>query len=373
MNHRRDLGAMHMWETRNPLFPASHVSSDLRERLAALADQDLDEGAAIARGPPAVGPWDDSPRYIVRRPALFLRAKPRLADLSAVSGLLHEARRIVVLMGAGASVGQDFRSPGGLYDTIRQSGRLEDPYQVFDLATFRADPSIFWAFAHLVFPPERPALSAAHRFLAALDARGALLRVYTQNVDTLERGIAPARLRCVHGSWRESRCLRCNQTYAAEDLRPAVHARTAPFCVRCGGPIQPGIVFFGQPAAIDDAEMRDDAARADLLLVIGTSLNVRPISELPRAMRGVPQILINREPIGRGFDAELLGDCADVVEGLQVAMGWKEAEAEMREPIRLGGNRFMFPGDSEAGARVVDTGRASFVRTQARRDERDLD
>jgi NAD-dependent histone deacetylase SIR2/NAD-dependent deacetylase sirtuin 1 len=291
----------------------------------------------------------------------------------AVYDLVHRARQIVVLMGAGASVGQDFRSPGGLYDTIRQSGRLEDPYQVFDLELFRTDPSIFWEFAHLVFPAENPTFSATHYFLEALEERGKILRVYSQNVDTLERGLHPEHLRCVHGSWRKNRCLRCNQIYTVEDLRPAVHARAVPHCVRCGGPIQPGIVFFGQPTDIDDGELRDDARRADLLLVIGTSLKVRPISDLPNVMKHVPQILINREAVGRKFDAELLGDCSDVVEALQVVMGWKEPEIELQEPIRLDRNRFVFPSPSELGTTVADAGRGSFLRTPARMDPRDLD
>jgi NAD-dependent SIR2 family protein deacetylase len=303
---------------------------------------------------------------------LFLRPRPRITDLSAVYGLIDRATQIVVLMGAGASVGQDFRSAGGLYDTIKQSGRLEDPYQVFDFACFRADPSVFWEFAHLVFPAERPIFSAAHYFLEALEEHGKVRRVYSQNVDTLER-VSAARLRCVHGSWRENRCVRCNQVYAVEDLRPAVHAGTVPFCVRCGGPIQPGIVFFGQPTELDDREMWEDAGRADLLLVVGTSLKVRPIADLPRVMRQVPQILINREPVGCEFDAELLGDCADVVERLEIAMGWRDAGMDLREPIRLGRNRFVFPSESQLGTAVVDTGRASFLRTPARREGGDLD
>jgi NAD-dependent SIR2 family protein deacetylase len=248
---------------------------------------------------------------------------------------------------------------------------LKDPYDVFDLAVFRDDPSIFWRFAHLVFPPESPEYSVTHDFLAALEQRGKLLRVYSQNVDTLERGITPEHLRCVHGSWRQNHCLKCNQTYTIEDLRAAVSAGTVPFCARCGGPIKPGIVFFGQPTELDNRELDEDARRADLLIVVGTSLNVQPIADLPRIMRNVPSILINREPVACRFDAEMLGNCSDVVQSIQVALGWKEGD--MAESVRLGRNRFVFPSGSSLGTEVVDAGRSRFLRTPARRDARDLD
>jgi thiamine pyrophosphate-dependent acetolactate synthase large subunit-like protein len=119
--------------------------------------------------------------------------------------------------------------------------------------------------------------------------------------------------------------------------------------------------------------MNADAQRADLLIVIGTSLNVQPIADLPKVMRHVPSILINREPVGHNFDAELLGDCSDVVESVQAVLGWKGAEGEVREPVRIDRNRFVFPSENPLGTAVVETGRASFLRTPARKDARDHD
>jgi NAD-dependent SIR2 family protein deacetylase len=204
--------------------------------------------------------------------------KTPITDLTDIYTLINEASRIVVLIGAGASTGPDFRSPGGLYDSIAQAGVLDDPYDVFDLAYFQEDPSVFWRFAHLIFPLEVPEYSAAHCFIESLEKSGKLLRLYSQNVDTLEKGISPEHLRCVHGSWRENFCLQCGQMYTLEDLRPTVRAGAVPHCVCCGGLIKPGIVFFGQPTNLNDREVYEDAALADLLIVIGTSLQVKPIS-----------------------------------------------------------------------------------------------
>jgi NAD-dependent SIR2 family protein deacetylase len=274
-------------------------------------------------------------------------------------------------MGAGASSGPDFRSPGGLYDTIAQSGLLADPYSVFDLNLFFEDPSIFWRFANLIFPPPDPEFSATHVFLEHLEAQGKLLRVYSQNVDTLERGIADDHLRCVHGSWRENECVQCHQVYSMEDLRPAVMAGAVPQCVRCGGPIKPGIVFFGQATNLDEMEAQQDAADADLLLVIGTSLKVKPISELPAIMSNVPSLLITREPVECLFNAELLGDCTDIVRHLEMALGWIDAEAAV-EPLRFDPNKFVFPSESELATTIWETGREAFLVTAGRVDPRDL-
>jgi hypothetical protein len=119
--------------------------------------------------------------------------------------------------------------------------------------------------------------------------------------------------------------------------------------------------------------MNGDAHLADLLIVIGTSLNVQPIADLPKVMRSVPSILINREPVGHSFDAELLGDCSDVVESIQTVLGWKGAGNDGRNPVRIDRNRFVFPSVNSFGTAVVETARASFLRTPARKDPRDHD
>jgi hypothetical protein len=130
--------------------------------------------------------------------------RPFVTSAADVVRLFASATHIVCIIGAGASIGPDFRSPGGLYDAIATTGALADPYEVFDLDYFTRDPTVFWRFAHMIFPAAAPAHSQAHRFLAGLAARGKLLRLYTQNVDTLETGGPPEALRGVLGSWREN-------------------------------------------------------------------------------------------------------------------------------------------------------------------------
>jgi NAD-dependent SIR2 family protein deacetylase len=289
------------------------------------------------------------------------RPRTYCQSMADVITLFANSQRIVVIIGAGASVGPDFRSPGGLYDTIASSGALPDPYLVFDSNYFAQDPTVFWRFAHMIFPSVDPEHSAAQLFLAKLAGQNRLQRLYSQNVDALEVGIPDDKLRCVHGSWRENRCTMCGVRHGIEDLRDCVNREAVPVCRSCGGSIQPGIVFFGQRTKIEDEDFEADAQAADLLLVIGTSLRVAPVSYLPHLMPGVPSILINREPVTCEFNAELLGDCDEVCRIVERELGWRE-DGENADRFRFSEpNRFVLPSD--LGTTFVETGRDLFVVT----------
>jgi NAD-dependent SIR2 family protein deacetylase len=351
---------------RSAVFDAYEHGGDPKELLCELLDKDSSEAASFQGVDPSqlwnlifqiATSADEEKQHIEKTP---------ITDVTDIYSLICNASRIVVLIGAGASTGPDFRSSGGLYDSIAREGVLADPYDVFDLEYFQRDPSVFWRFAHLIFPAEVPEYSTAHYFIEELERRGKLLRLYSQNVDTLERGICPSRLRCVHGSWRENFCLQCGQIYTIEDLRPAVNAGAVPHCVCCGGLIKPGIVFFGQPTNLSDREVCEDAARADLLLVIGTSLQVKPISELPMVMASVPSILINREPVGCEFNGELIGDCTDILEHIEAVLEWTTPDSEPVVPRLYEPNKFIFPASSGLGTSISETGRSRFLVTRAR-------
>ncbi|OHS96730.1 transcriptional regulator, Sir2 family protein [Tritrichomonas foetus] len=301
-----------------------------------------------------------------------------IKSIHEVMQLIEKSTKIVAVIGAGASVGPDFRSPGGLYDQIAKSGALDDPYKVFDMEYFVRDPSVFWRFAHLIYPSTDPEHSQAHYFLAELEKRGKLLRVYSQNVDTLEVGIPNEKLRCVHGSWRENKCLECGEIHDIEDLRECVNNQTIPKCKKCGGQIKPGIVFFGQRTNIEDEDIEYDSKNADLLIVIGTSLRVAPVSYIPEMMYKVPSILINREPVSCQFNAELLGEGDAVVTAIENELGWieskskPESETETKSDsgvntkkaenfVFIQPNKFVMPSDDGVGTQFAETGRSLFL------------
>lgn len=355
--------------SRSVLLDGLEMGADPRELLANLLQKDASE---ITDSEDII--WKKIYDLTYNNGRIYGQSQvPAIKDFGSVLSLIEKSWKIVVILGAGGSVGPDFRSPGGLYDSIAKAGVFDDPCQVFDLEYFSKDPSIFWRYAHTIFPDRNPKHSAAHYFIRELENRGKLLRLYTQNVDALDVGIPPNHLRTVHGSWRESHCMKCGALHQIEDLRDSVEKGEVPTCHFCGGPIKPGIVFFGQPVNLNDYELELDAREADLLIVIGTSLRVAPVSEIPKLMKHVPSILINRATVKCDFSAELLGECDDVVRTIEYELGWEADEGVNPEEIqKFGSNKFIFPSQSELATRIVSTSRNDFLVTSAPVDVDDL-
>jgi NAD-dependent deacetylase len=198
-----------------------------------------------------------------------------------LAALLRSARSVVALTGAGISVPSgipDFRSPGtGLWANV-------DPMEVAHIAVFRRDPARFWAFYGQRFATlrdKRP--NAAHAALAELERRGIVEAVITQNIDGLHRAAGTRDLIEVHGSIATSSCLACGARYELADARARLEADPGgvPRC-DCGEPLKPDVVLFGEylpEAAL--ARATELASRADLLLCVGSSLEVYPVAGLP--------------------------------------------------------------------------------------------
>ena len=267
------------------------------------------------------------------RRAVFEGAAPSLSALAA--RLLSLRRRgVVVLVGAGASVSAgipDFRTPGvGLYANAHRYGELPTPEAIFSLDFFRQNPRPFYRLARELLPGAR-APTPLHYLLRLLDERGLLSRVYTQNIDGLERlaGVDPERLVEAHGGVAQSTCLRCRRAYDEAWLRAAMKLPgssgsgggggsgdsgsgddvVSPRC-SCGGVVKTDIVFFGEnlPRRFFET-LAADTARADLLIVVGTSLKVFPVAAIPRLVPQLtPRLLINLQAVDearcRGGDEE---------------------------------------------------------------------
>lgn len=200
-------------------------------------------------------------------------------DLAA---LLAGAEYAVVLTGAGVSTESgipDFRSAGGIWEKY-------DPTVVGSLATFLSQPEVFWEF-------HRPRIdmlagvapNPAHAAVAELERRGIVRAVITQNIDRLHARAGSREVIEVHGSLDRGVCLRCETTISLDELVARADAADdgVPRCTACGFQMKSGVVQFGEPlppAAIAAAHAH--AERADVMLVIGSTLVVEPVSLLPR-------------------------------------------------------------------------------------------
>ncbi|KAF2859486.1 NAD-dependent deacetylase sirtuin-2 [Piedraia hortae CBS 480.64] len=255
--------------------------------------------------------------------------------LPSAAAYLKTCTRIVILAGAGMSTSAgipDFRSPGtGLYANLA-SLNLPHPEAVFELEYFKVNPTAFYTLAWDLYPAKgryKPTL--AHAFLRLLDDKGVLLRVFTQNIDTLERvaGVEGSKIVEAHGSFATQRCVECKAPFGKEKMEGCIQRKCVPRCGECGGLVKPNIVFFGEQLPARFFEERTALDRADFCLVIGTSLSVQPFAMLHSLVReGVPRILINNERVGdfgQGRDDVLLiGECDDMVRELAKECGWLE-------------------------------------------------
>jgi len=208
--------------------------------------------------------------------------------------LMRQARRIAALTGAGISTAAgipDFRGPRGLYVTQQY-----DPEKTFDIGYFDRDPTYFFAFARdFVQLVERVKPTLTHRFLAALEGQGTLEAVITQNIDGLHQKAGSRRVLEVHGSVRSGHCRHCGNAYGYDALKAKVLREAVARCEACGGVVKPDIVFFGE-AVQEMEEASRVAARADVFLVIGSSLTVYPAALLPQYTTGCV-VVVNQGPV----------------------------------------------------------------------------
>ncbi|MDP2712999.1 MAG: Sir2 family NAD-dependent protein deacetylase [Solirubrobacteraceae bacterium] len=200
-------------------------------------------------------------------------------DVAALADLVRSAGSVVALTGAGISVPSgipDFRTPGtGIWEHV-------DPMEVAHIDAWRDDPERFWSFYGDRFQTlgdRQP--NGAHRALAALERGEMLDGVITQNVDMLHRKAGTRELVEVHGSIASCVCLTCGARCTLDETLALLRDATVPPC-DCGRPLKPDVVLFGEflpEAALQRAT--ELASQADLLLCIGSSLEVHPVAQLP--------------------------------------------------------------------------------------------
>lgn len=198
------------------------------------------------------------------------------ADLAR---LLAGAEYAIALTGAGMSTESgipDFRSRDGVW-------QKHDPMVVGSLSVFLSQPELFWEF-------HRPRIdmvaavdpNPAHHAIAALERAGRLRAVVTQNIDRLHARAGSRELIEVHGSLDRGRCLRCEAEPSLEEtVRRADAAEDGVPRCDCGFQLKTGVVQFGEALPADAIEAAHrHAMRADLILVVGSSLAVSPVNQL---------------------------------------------------------------------------------------------
>ncbi len=214
-----------------------------------------------------------------------------------------------MLTGAGVSTESgipDFRSPSGIWAKV-------DPLEYASLEAFRRDPEKVWSFYRPRFSSLTDAQpNAAHHGFAELERLGFVRAVVTQNIDLLHERAGSRNVVEVHGSIRTSSCPQCRRRYALDVVLRLLAEADVPRCDGCGAVLKPDVVFFGELLPVAAIEAAQALARSTrLMLVVGSTLEVYPVAELPlETLRaGGKLAIVNRGPTA-------LDDRADVrVEG----------------------------------------------------------
>jgi len=232
-----------------------------------------------------------------------------------IAELIQAAHHCVAFTGAGISTLsgiRDFRGKNGLYT-------LPETEKMFDIEIFRQTPSVYYRLAKdFIYGLQEKQPSVVHQVLADLEAHGKLKALITQNIDLLHQKAGSAHVIEVHGSPAQHRCTFCSYVTTFENVAEVARKGEVPLCPHCRHALKPDITFFGEAlpfAAITEAQK--ECGRADLLLVLGSSLTVYPAAALPQItlQAGGAVVIINEQPTY--FDDYAAVRCTDLEESFE--------------------------------------------------------
>ncbi|MFW5691865.1 MAG: NAD-dependent protein deacylase [Chloroflexota bacterium] len=237
--------------------------------------------------------------------------------IKQAAALIHESTFVTAFTGAGISTDSgipDFRSPdSGLWSNV-------DPMAVASIYGFKRDPQAFYDW---VRPLTSVTLAAqpnpAHNALVDLEKMGLLKAIITQNIDMLHTRAGNTHIYELHGHMRSATCIHCFASYDGETvLQQYLDDGCVPRCSKCrDGILKPDVILFGEQLPIRELQGAQDAARkCDLMIVVGSSLEVAPASDIPvLAQRtGARIVIVNLQPthVDRYADVVIHGRAAHV-------------------------------------------------------------
>lgn len=214
-------------------------------------------------------------------------------EIEKLKKIIDEADSIVFFGGAGVSTESgipDFRSEQGIYNTVKQFGA--PPETILSHTYFMQHTKEFYDFYRttMIYQDAKP--NAAHLALAKLEQMGKLKAVVTQNIDGLHQVAGSRSVYEVHGTVHKNRCLKCGKFFT---LDAVMNQSGVPKCDACGGVIKPEVVLYEEGLDEECINKSVNAiAKADVLIVGGTSLNVYPAASFVQYYRGDHLVLINK-------------------------------------------------------------------------------
>ena len=225
---------------------------------------------------------------------------------AALKKSVERAGRVVFFGGAGVSTASgipDFRSPTGLYS----QKFAYPPETMLSRSFYETHTKEFFDFyrSRMIAVDAKPC--QAHIKLAELERQGKVTDVVTQNIDGLHQIAGSKRVWELHGTVHRNICRRCGAVYSAEWV---LATTGVPHCEKCGGQVKPDVVLYEE--GLDEQVITGAMyaiARADLLIIGGTSLVVYPAAGLVRYFQGDELVICNLEPTKQDSSADLVLAC----------------------------------------------------------------
>ncbi|MEI7901674.1 MAG: Sir2 family NAD-dependent protein deacetylase [bacterium] len=216
--------------------------------------------------------------------------------MNALIEELKRARHVAVFTGAGVSTLcgiPDFRGSQGLY-------KQPDAERIFDIEWFRRDPSVYYkGCRELVYGLRDFKPGPVHQAVVRLEQSGIVKGVITQNIDMLHQKAGSRVIHEVHGSPILHHCFGCGREKTFDEICALLDTASVPRCEHCGEAYKPDITFFGEMlperAFSRSVEL---AQKADLMLVLGSSLTVHPAASIPSltVRAGGKLVIVNAQP-----------------------------------------------------------------------------
>lgn len=240
-----------------------------------------------------------------------------LKNIEFAADLFRQSKHAVALTGAGISTPSgipDFRSSGtGLWSK-------DEPLEAASLTTFRTRPERFFSWfrplADQIFNAQP---NAAHYALAELEKAGRIKSIITQNIDVLHQKAGSETVIEMHGTMRTLTCSQCyHQVQAELYLASFVESGEMPHCPICGQVLKPDVILFGEQLPQTAwFKAQKEARQCDLMLVVGSSLEVLPVAGLPMQAldRGAHLIIVNNTEtyLNVRADVTVLEDVAEII------------------------------------------------------------
>ncbi len=221
-----------------------------------------------------------------------------MEEVMKLKELIDSSDNIVFFGGAGVSTESgipDFRSKDGLYNQHDVRFDKYQPEYLLSHSCLVYEPKVYYEFHRQKMDTRNIAPNNAHKYLAALEKQGKLKAVVTQNIDGLHQKAGSKVVYEIHGSALRNYCMSCGKEFPSDYIFES--DEPIPKC-SCGGVIRPDITLYEEGLPEDQVSGAIDAiARADMLIIGGTSLTVYPAASFVNYFRGSKLVIINRDAI----------------------------------------------------------------------------